>query len=511
MNAPVDLAPADLVQRYVTGRQLRVLVGGELVEAEGGATTTVLDPSTGRELAQAPSCSRGDVDRAVAAAKRAQPAWAALSLDERSAHVLALADAVEGAEEELATLDAIDGGNPLPAMRRDVAAAIRQLRAWPALVRWQGGRTIPATPSDLHHTSSVPYGVVGKILPYNHPALFVLTRVVPPLLAGNAVVVKPAWQTPLSALRIAELAAGLLPPGVLSILTGGTEPGDALVVHPDVRRLGFIGSVPVGMRIQQRAAEVAVKAVTLELGGKNPMVVFPDADVEATVAGAIAGMNFGVCQGQSCGSTSRVFVHRRLYADFLDAVKARLEAMVVGCAYRDGVEMGPLVTAEHRDRVLGYVESGRAQGARLVTGGEPVTGGHADPAGYFVAPTVFADVRQEMTIAREEVFGPLMSVAPWDDWDTVVAQANDTEFGLTASVWTNDLTLAHSTAARLEAGYVWINEAGPHYWGTPFGGMKNSGLGREEGLEEYLSHLQTKVVHTVLGQPAAALRRLAGA
>lgn len=497
----------DPVARYVAGREFRLAIGGELSAASDGATFETVDPSTGRTLVEVPSASRADVEQAVAAAKAAQPGWAALGVRGRRDAFLRLADAVEAEVEQLAMLDAIDGGNPVAEMAVDVRISLTQLRDWPGVALALTGQTIPeASPGNLHYTQYVPYGVVGRIVPFNHPVMFAITRILPALIAGNTVVLKPGEQTPLSALAFGELATGILPPGVLNVVAGGPDAGDALVTHPDVKRIAFTGSVPTALRIQQRVAEFGIKHLSLELGGKNAMIVFPDADVEDVVAGAIDGMNFVVCQGQSCGSNSRVFVHDNLHDAFLEAAAARLDAIRVGRAYEPGTEMGPLVTQAHLDRVTGYVEVGRRDGARLVTGG-----GRPDdlPDGYFLRPTLFADVDMGMRIAREEIFGPIMSVFRWRDYDTVIRQANDVDLGLTASVWTNDLTLAHRTAALLEAGYVWINDSTKHYWGTPFGGMKNSGLGREESTEELLSYYEQKAVHTILRDPRKSLERLA--
>jgi acyl-CoA reductase-like NAD-dependent aldehyde dehydrogenase len=248
-----------------------------------------------------------------------------------------------------------------------------------------------------------------------------------------------------------------------------------------------------------------VKNVSLELGGKNAMIVFPDVDVATAVEAAVFGMNLSVCQGQSCGSNSRIFVHERLHDDFVEALAARLDEFRVTLAYSEDADMGPLVSAAQLERVAGYVDSGQAEGARLVTGG-----GHPQEApggGYFIRPTLFDGVEQTMALAKEEIFGPVISVLRWSDYEQVVAEANAVEFGLTASIWTNDLTLAHKTAELLEAGYVWINDSTIHYVGTPFGGVKNSGVGREESEEELLSYLEQKVVHTKLGTPASAMAR----
>jgi len=240
------------------------------------------------------------------------------------------------------------------------------------------------------------------------------------------------------------------------------------------------------------------------------MIVFPDVDLDVAVEGAVAGMNFGICTGQSCGSNSRTYVHRDIYEDFVERTAEKLEAMRVAEAYADDVDMGPLVSRAHYERVMGLVRSGREQGARLVSGGERPANGSAPEGGYYLRPTLFADVTGDMDIGREEIFGPVMSMAPWDGWEQVIDAANDTTLGLTASVWTNDLTLAHRTADRLEAGYVWINDSSKHYWGMPFGGMKDSGLGREESTEEYESYLELKSVHTILREPARALARMTG-
>jgi betaine-aldehyde dehydrogenase len=319
-------------------------------------------------------------------------------------------------------------------------------------------------------------------------------------------VIKPAPQTSLSTLGLAEIFAEAFPPGVVNVVTGGAEAGEALVTHPIVKRIAFTGSVPTGLRIQRSAAESGhVKNISLELGGKNAMVVFPDADLEDAVEGAVFGMNFNVCQGQSCGSNSRVLVHRKLYDEFVQRSADKLREYQVGVAYADDTDMGPLVSAQHHERVSGYLETGVSEGAKLVTGGDQPEG--VPSGGYFMTPAVFADVAPSMRIAREEIFGPVMSVLPWDDYDQMIHTANSVDLGLTASVWTNDLNLAHKTAERMDAGYVWGNDSTRHYFGTPFGGTKNSGTGREESTDELLSYLETKVVHTRLKDPAAAFAR----
>jgi betaine-aldehyde dehydrogenase len=308
-------------------------------------------------------------------------------------------------------------------------------------------------------------------------------------------------------LALGEIFAEAFPPGVVNVVTGGAATGDALVTDPRVKRIAFTGSVRTGLTIQRRAAESGrVKHLSLELGGKNAMVVFPDADVDEAVDGAIFGMNFNVCQGQSCGSNSRVIVHRTLHDEFVARSAERLREFTVTTAYDERADMGPLVSEAHHERVTGYLEAGASSGAVLVTGGERPSGVPA--GGYFMEPAVFADVQPEMAIAREEIFGPVMSVLAWDDYDQMLETANGVELGLTASVWTNDLDLAHKTAERLDAGYVWVNDSTRHYFGTPFGGTKNSGVGREESLDELVSYLETKAVHVRLREPGDAIRRM---
>jgi acyl-CoA reductase-like NAD-dependent aldehyde dehydrogenase len=359
--------------------------------------------------------------------------------------------------------------------------------------------------SGLHYTANRPYGVAGRILAFNHPMMFAVTRPLPALITGNTVVMKPAPQTPLSSLALGELFAEAFPPGVMNIVTGGAATGDAIVRHPTVKRIAFTGSVGTGLAIQRSAAESGhVKHVSLELGGKNAMVVFPDVDLDAAVEGAVFGMNLNVCQGQSCGSNSRILVHEAIHDEFVEALAARFDSFNVTTAYTEEADMGPLVSAAHLNRVSGYVDSGREQGARLVTGGDRPSG--VPDGGFFLRPTVFDGVRPEMAIATEEIFGPVVSVMRWNRYDEMIETANGVDFGLAASVWTNDLSLAHQTADLLDAGYVWVNDSTVHYVGTPFGGAKNSGLGREESEEELLSYLEQKVVHTKLATPESAIR-----
>lgn len=500
-------ALADPVSRYVGGRDFRMLIGGDLVEASGGRRTLTLNPNTGEELTEVPEASVEDVQRAIEAAEAAQPAWEALGVRGRSRHFERFSQLVLEHREELAMLDAIDCGNPVDAMRFDVDLARIYIEGWPGLAQAMNGQVIPASPGNLHYTASRPYGVVGRITAFNHPAMFAITRPLPSLITGNTLVMKPAPQTPLSALLLAELFREAFPPGVVNVVTGGADVGDAIVTDRRIKRLAFTGSARTGLTIQRRAAESGyVKHVSLELGGKNAMIVMPDADIDEAVDGAIYGMNFTVCQGQSCGSNSRVIVHRSLHDAFAARLAEKLSALKVGPAYDESVDMGPLVSRQHYEHVTGFVEAGIRDGAELVVGGDRPAG--APDGGFYLRPTVFAGVTESMSVAREEIFGPVISLMSFDGYDEVIELANGVDLGLTASIWTHDLDLAHKTADRLDAGYVWINDSSRHYFGTPFGGTKNSGVGREESADELLSFMESKVVHTRLREPQAAFDRL---
>jgi 2-formylbenzoate dehydrogenase len=481
----------------VTDREWSMLVAGGPSAASGGATYDTHDPATGARLGAVPSAAAEDVDRAVAGAVDAAAGWRRTAPAERAAALRRFAAIARANEEELGLLDALDSGNPVTAMRGDVrlgADLVDMVADWVGAL---GGRTYPGEHDHLHYSVREPYGVVARIVPYNHPVMFALSRVAAPLLAGNAVVLKAPDQTPLSALRLAELTADVFPPGVLSVVTGsGAVAGAALVAHPAVRRIGFIGSVATGQRILQGAAAAGIKHVTLELGGKNPMIVLDDADPGRAASGAVRGMNFHWTAGQSCGSTSRLLVHRSLADQVTEAVVEHVRAVRMGGTTDPATEMGSLVSPQHRDRVLGLVEGGVADGLRLVTGGGPPDG----LGGAYVAPTVFADVPPGAHLAQEEVFGPVLVVVPFDDDDEALAIANGSTLGLTASIWTEDIGRAHRLVRDVEAGYVWVNTVSRHFAGLPFGGVKDSGVGREEAVEELHSFTQVKAVTLDVGR-----------
>jgi 2-formylbenzoate dehydrogenase len=484
-------SPAD-----IANRSWHLWIDGQPTESMSGERFATVNPANGRALAHVSDAGPGDVERAVASSKRAQRDWSHTPVRERGAMLRALAAVLREHVEELATLDALDSGNPLTAMRNDVDWGATLLEYFSEAATALDGDAIRASTPNLHYTERVPYGVVGRIIPFNHPLFFAAGKVAAPLMAGNTVVLKPSDITPLSALRLGELSAGILPPGVLSVLpSSAVDTSRSLVAHPDVRRIGFIGSETVGRAIQADAAASGVKDVSLELGGKNALIVCPDADLAAAADGIVRGMNFAWSQGQSCGSTSRVLLHEDIADEVTDRVVRAVAALRVGDPMREATQMGPLASQAQMDKSLHHIDTARREGARLLTGG-----GRAEnlAAGYFVAPTVFDQVTDGMTLAHEEVFGPVMAILRWRDEEEAIRIANATRYGLTASVWTRDLSRAITLSRRLEAGYLWINGSSQHFWGMPFGGVKSSGLGREESVDELLSYTEVKAVNIVV-------------
>ncbi|MFB7270077.1 aldehyde dehydrogenase family protein [Streptomyces sp. NPDC056244] len=477
----------------IADRHWRMLIGGELTDAASGATLDVVNPADTSTIARFPQGDAADVDAAVDAARAAAPGWAAMSITDRARVLGDFADAIEANGEELAWIDTMDYGSPVTMMRNDVRIAVGQLRYFAGLALQLRGETIPmADRNAMDFTLRDPFGVVGRIVPFNHPLMFAAARIAAPLLAGNSVVLKPAEATSLSALRLGELAAAVVPDGVLNVVTGlGGVAGDRLVTHPDVPRIAFTGSDVVGRGIQARAASAAVKKVTLELGGKNPLIVFADADLDEAADSAVRGMNF-TWQGQSCGSTSRLLVHRSVYDRVVGEVGRRMDRIRMGDPRLPDTEMGPLASANQYRKVTGYIRAGLADPAlELITGGKI-----PDGPGFFVPPTLFsAPSGATGPLFSEEIFGPVLVAAPFDSYDEAIAQANALPYGLTAAVWTTSLRTAMAAARDLRTGYLWVNSSAAHLPGTAFGGVKNSGVGREEGIEELLEYTQPKNVY----------------
>lgn len=473
-------------------RDWSLLAGGKLTAAASGRTYQRVSPYTETVIAEVPDADGTDVDTAAQAAHDARAGWRDTLPAERARLVAALADAIERHGEELALLDTVDAGSPISNSRADVATAVAQLRMFAGQALELKGTTIPASPG-LHVTVREPVGVVARIVPFNHPLMFAV-KVAAPLVAGNPTILKPPEAAPLSSLRLAELAHDILPPGVLSVVVGdGPSVPDALVRHRHVRRIGFIGSEGTGRAIQRAAAETGVKDVSLELGGKNAMVVFADADLDAAAEGAVFGMNF-TWSGQSCGSNSRLLVQREVHDELVRRVVARIEGRLIGDPFDEATEQGTMINRAQYDKSLSYIDIAVREGATVATGGGRPPGlDH----GLFVAPTVFTGVRPQSRIAQEEVFGPLLSVLSFADEAEALEIANGVPYGLTASVWTRDVSRAHRIASAFDAGFVWINGSSRHFANVPFGGVKGSGIGREEGLEELLSYTALKSINVL--------------
>ena len=466
-------------------------IGGQWTPGVSGQTLESRNPANGELLGKVPMAGEQDVCHAVDAAAAAFTQWRDVPSPERADCLEQLADRILGNTEELALLDACDSGNAIAGMRADVKISADSLRYFAAMLREVKGETLVNGPRHLNFTMRQPFGVVAKINPFNHPFRFCADKVAAPLAAGNCVVVKQPEQAPLSGLRFAELCEGLFPDGVVNVLTGDAIAGSALVRHPEVRRIAFIGSVETGRMIAREAAE-GLKHVSLELGGKNPIIIFPDADPQQAAQIAIRGMNMNR-QGQSCSSTSRVFVHESIHDQVVRHLVDGAQQLPVGFPWLEEYEVGPIVSQEQFDRVMGYIASGIEEGAQLLTGGGKPAGERYEN-GFFISPTVFDGVRPNMRIAREEIFGPVMSVFSWQDYEAMIGHANELVYGLTAAIVTNDLARAMETARRVEAGYVWINTNG-RYLGAPYGGWKQSGIGQEECFEELLSYTQIKNVN----------------
>lgn len=459
----------------------------------GGGARDVISPSSGDRLAVVNDASIQDLNEAVAAAAKAQRAWADLGPVLRGKRLKEAVARLKAHEDELARIDVLDCGNPISGMRFDVNLGATLMEYFAGLTTELKGETLPQVGGKLTYVTREPLGVVARLVPFNHPVMFAMAKIAAPLAAGNAVILKPSEETPLSALRMAEIIADLFPDGLLTVLTGGAGIGAAICEHPGIAAVGLIGSVGTGRAVLKGGAET-LKRTQLELGGKNALVICDDADVDRAIAGAVKGMNLGWTAGQSCGSTSRVLVHESVHDRVVEGIARAFDAVKLGDPMDEATEMGALSTPGQFAKTRGFIDRAVASGARLAAGG-PVSGVHE--AGFFVRPTLICDVQPDAEIACNEVFGPVLTVLKWRDEAGLLAIVNSLDVGLTASIWTRDLDRAMRLSRRIEAGYVWINDSSDHYLGAPFGGVKQSGIGREECLAEMFAYTEAKTVTIV--------------
>lgn len=468
------------------------MIDGKLLPSQSGKTFPVLNPATGETCAEAAFGEASDVDHAVETAAKAQKEWAKLPSRERGKKVAEVGRLITEHAEELAQLMTLETGKAIRTeCRVEVTAAADIWNFYGGLGSELKGETIPFRPDMLVFTQHEPIGVVGAIIPWNVPLLLMALKVCPALVAGNSIVVKSAEEAPLTVLRIAELAQQILPPGVFSMLSGlGPECGGPLTSHPLIRKVTFTGSVETGKIIARIAAEKLIPT-TLELGGKSPMIVMPDADLERTAAGAVIGVRF-TRQGQSCTCASRIFVHRSLHDKFVDLLKSKVDAMKIGDPFDDVTDIGCIISPQQFERVRSYVELGEKSAGATANRCGQMTKDPKFAKGLFVQPVIFTGLNNDHRIAREEIFGPVTMIIPFDDFDEVINLANDTEYGLAASIWTKDLVWALQAVQRLEAGFVQVNQNLVVQANLSYGGVKNSGIGKEASLEAMRDHFTQK-------------------
>ncbi|WP_255197472.1 aldehyde dehydrogenase family protein [Halorarius litoreus] len=475
-------------------------IGGESVTATEGERFATLDPVVGDEICTVPRCTGADVDAAVAAGQDAVDGeWGDYTPQERSNAMLAWVDTLQANVDDLALVESLDGGKPLKHALVETKYALDFLEYYAKVIQADEGITVP-TGDNLHvYTRHEPYGVVGLITPWNFPLTISFWKLGPALAAGNAAVIKPAEQTPLSLLYAAELSADVLPDGALNVVTGfGEEAGAPLTEHPGVGKVSFTGEDVTGKTVM-RAATENVTPVTLELGGKSPYVIFPDADIEKAVRDVAHGIFYNA--GQSCDACSRVLVHEDIAEEFTEGLVARAEGLTPGDTLVEGTTIGPLISAAQFEKVTDYVELGKEEGATCATGGAVDDDDLAD--GWYVRPTVLTEVDNDMRVAQEEIFGPVEVVTTFETYDEAIDLANDVEFGLAAGVATENNSLAHRAAADIEAGSVWINgNYATPIPGGPFGGYKQSGIGRECSRDAIRHYTQEKAVHVALDEPS---------
>lgn len=476
-----------------SNRQL--YIGGEWVEPEDGETFETVDPTTGEVLASVARGRAPDIDAAVSAAWTAfEQTWSDTSTGRRQRILTDAADQIEAHVDELARLETLDNGKPLSEARIDIRGAAEQFRYFAGIVRTNRGETMTES-SRFGQVVHEPYGVVGQIIPWNFPLMMASWKLAPALAAGNCTVLKPAEQTPLSALRLMELLDETVPDGVINLVTGyGEEAGEPLTQHSDVRKLAFTGSTAVGKQIMRNAAD-NVTDITLELGGKSPIVVFPDADLEEAVQTVSAAIFYNT--GECCEAGSRLFVHDDIADQFLDGLVTAAQSMSVGDPLKESTDLGPKVSKDQLDRTVDYLDQARDAGATFLTGGDQPTDESLE-GGCFVSPTLITDIDHDHEAVQDEIFGPVLEAFRWEDYDNMIELANDVDYGLAGGVITDDLEQANKTARDIEAGYIWVNTYHEMVPGLPFGGYKQSGIGREVGFETLEHYSQTKTINISL-------------
>lgn len=498
MTIPVipDVTLQAETQSFLSSGPKKLLINNEWLEAAGGETFATTNPASGEALIEVALAGKEDVDRAVAAARQAfeAGAWATMSGADRGNLLWKTAELIEQHADELAELETLDNGKPIRTSRHgDVPFAARHFRYYAGWASKLEGATIPVShPNQLVYTLREPMGVVGLIIPWNFPLLMASWKLAPALAAGNTVILKPAEETPLTALRLGELMieAGF-PPGVVNILTGPGEPtGAAMTAHMGIDKVAFTGSTEVGRKIMAAAAGSNLKRISLELGGKSPNVVFADADMSKAIRGATWAI-FSTT-GQECVAGSRLFIERSVYDQVLEGLKEQTQRIRVGAGFTPKVHIGPIVSERQLERVMEYVDSGRSAGAEIVTGGERIGGELAN--GYFMSPTIFSHQDDSLPLVQEEIFGPVVAATAFDSWDELVQRANTTRYGLASGVWTNDVSKAHRFARAVKSGVVWVNNYGLFDAAAPFGGYKESGFGREMGKDALELYTQVKTV-----------------
>lgn len=488
----------DIPSNYVPDRSYGLFIDNQWVDGESGETIDSVNPANGEFLTRIPNATAADVDRAVQAAHRAFDTWGKTTPAERAQALLKIADLLEAEAERFAVLETLDVGKPLRESRNvDVPIAIDHFRYFAGVIRSHSDEAVMLDEQTLSIVLNEPLGVVGQVIPWNFPLLMAAWKIAPAIAAGNTVVIKPSEMTPITILELAKILAQVLPAGVVNVVTGtGVTTGQPLLDHPLVRKLAFTGSTRIGEAVAAAAAKRIIP-VTLELGGKSANIVFPDANWERAVEGATFSILFN--QGQVCESGARLFVHESIYERFLGDLKAKFESVRVGDPLSPDTQMGAQVSKTQMERILGYIDIAKDEGARVLVGGGRLTGGDYD-AGFFVQPTILVDVRNDMRVAYEEIFGPVLCVIPFKDEAEVIALANNSDYGLAGAVWTQDINRAIRVARAVETGRMWVNTYHEIPAHAPFGGYKKSGLGRETHKSMLDAYSQKKNIYISLNE-----------